>query len=107
MVAPRKFRKIVCTVVRVQENTEANIPQHCIGAQRLATRPSDLLPWADPYIAKLVRNLQMEVRQELTQASQPSIENVNQVAEMEPPCPSIEPEWPWNDDRRITQLHPE
>lgn len=27
-------------------------------------RPSDLVPWADPYIASLVRKLQREVREE-------------------------------------------
>lgn len=27
-------------------------------------RPSDLVPWADPYIASLVRGLQREVREE-------------------------------------------
>ncbi|MCA9239358.1 MAG: hypothetical protein KDA37_04125 [Planctomycetales bacterium] len=27
-------------------------------------RPSDLVPWADPYIASLVRGLQRQVREE-------------------------------------------
>ncbi len=35
-------------------------------ADRARFRPSDLVPWADPYIASLVHKLQREVRQEQT-----------------------------------------
>lgn len=102
MVAPRKVRKIVCTVIRVSENREANYPK-----KRFSTRPSDLLPWADPYISQLVQNLQKEVRQERAQANHSPAVAVGPIAEMEPPCPSIEPEWPWYDERRVTQWNPE
>ncbi len=105
MVAPRKVRKIVCTVIRVPENTEApttrnRASQHRYAIPRFATRPSDLLPWADPYIAQLVQNLQTEVRDERAQANRSSVATGSPIAEMEPPCPSTEPEWPWSDWRR-------
>lgn len=35
-------------------------------ADSRVARPSDLLPWADPYIASLVRKLQREARHEAT-----------------------------------------
>ena len=60
MVAPRKTKKVFCTVVRVAVTDNRNIGP----ANRFSTRPSDLLPWADPYIARLVRRLQDEVRSE-------------------------------------------
>ena len=73
MVAPRNTKKIYCTIVRVP-----TMPERV--ADRLA-RPSDLLPWADPYIARLVENLQQEVRSErMTSAT-------SLQAELEPPSP--------------------
>ena len=48
-------------------------PIHCtvvavpVSADRWTSRGAmarDLLPWADPYVAQLIRNLQDEVRQE-------------------------------------------
>lgn len=48
-------RNIYCTVVEVPVVIRS--PK-----ERLASR--DLLPWADPYIARLIRNLQDEVREE-------------------------------------------
>jgi hypothetical protein len=56
MVAPRQIR---CMVVEVDAE-EGRMSG--LSASRI--RPSDLLPWADPYIAGLVRKMQEEVRQE-------------------------------------------
>ena len=66
MVAARKIRK-VRRLVRVVAR-ESDLLEGLSGplsGNRFAGRPSDLLPWADPYIARLVRNLQEEVRQEM------------------------------------------
>lgn len=92
MVAPRKIRKIVCTIVRVPVTEEAL-------SNRIG-RPSDLLPWADPYIARLVHNLQDEVRHEQTAAG--NRWNVTSAVhnDLEPPCPCPEPEWEWKDEPR-------
>jgi hypothetical protein len=52
MVASNRIR---CTVVALE-----------VSADRFPSRgvAKDLLPWADPYVAQLIRNLQEEVRQE-------------------------------------------
>ena len=52
MVASNRIR---CTVVAVE-----------VTSDRMMSRgvAQDLLPWADPYVAQLIRNLQEEVRQE-------------------------------------------
>lgn len=52
MVASNRIR---CTVVTVE-----------VTSDRMMSRSvaQDLLPWADPYVAQLIRNLQEEVRQE-------------------------------------------
>jgi hypothetical protein len=47
--------RIHCTVIAVEVR-----PVRC--SSRGVVR--DLLPWADPYVAQLIRNLQNEVRQE-------------------------------------------
>lgn len=104
MVAPRKVRKIVCTVVRVPAETDRL--SNRVSAGRLS-RPSDLLPWADPYITKLVQNLQREVRTERARAVFHSVENQSAtadstVAEMEPPSPSSDSDWTWPDEPRWT-----
>jgi len=52
MVASNRIR---CTVVAVPVSSEG------LSTRRVA---QDLLPWADPYVAQLIRNLQDEVRQE-------------------------------------------
>ena len=62
MVAPNKTRRVVCTIVRV-----ADEPQ--IDSNRYIRKPSTLVPWADPYIAGLVRRLQSEVRMERAEAA--------------------------------------
>ncbi len=46
---------VFCTVVEVPVVTRS--PQPRVSAR-------DLLPWADPYIASLIRNLQQEVKAE-------------------------------------------
>ena len=52
-------KTIHCAVVCVPaEMSRMNVPDQS------RFRPSDLLPWADPYIASLVRKLQREVREE-------------------------------------------
>ncbi len=57
MVASNRVR---CTVVAVE-----------VSSDRISSRgvARDLLPWADPYVAQLIRNLQDEVRQERQQKS--------------------------------------
>ena len=102
-------RRIVCSVVRVPEETNSS-------ALRLGARPSDLVPWADPYIAGLVRKLQQEVRQERTpgRGVLRPISPVDHGAtcDLDPPSPSFDPQpvisdwtdrsgpqWP-TDDRR-------
>jgi len=66
MVASNRIR---CTVVAVEVSND-----------RITSRgvAQDLLPWADPYVAQLIRNLQDEVRQErqfktLVRHYQPSV----------------------------------
>lgn len=52
-------KTIHCAVVRVPAET-SRMPRQ----DPSRFRPSDLVPWADPYIASLVRKLQREVREE-------------------------------------------
>ncbi len=54
MYAPRQIR---CVVIEV--------PAESKSSSRSRIRPSQLLPWSDPYIAGLVTKLQDEVRSEL------------------------------------------
>lgn len=57
----RQPRRVLCTIVRVP----AVLPN--VRRDALLTpsrRPSELLPWADPYIASLVSQLQQEVRRD-------------------------------------------
>jgi len=96
MVAPRKTKKIFCTIVRVAENGERN-QSH---SNRFSTRPSRLLPWADPYIAKLVRNLQDEVRSE---RGVEAILRTEAVLRTElDPLPATDSDGGWADDARWT-----
>ncbi|RIK73376.1 MAG: hypothetical protein DCC67_17990 [Planctomycetota bacterium] len=107
MVAPNKSRRVVCTVVRVAERP---MPE----AVRFERRPSDLVPWADPYIAGLVRRLQSEVRMERArQRPRPAAELAfdNRGAsqwlddslhgELDPPSPA-DGDWEWSDRPRWT-----
>lgn len=93
MVAPRKTRKVVCTVVRVDGFGP--------GANRL-NRPSDLLPWADPYIARLVQNLQEEVRHERLNARSQWEALSPLRSDLEPPSPATDPDWSESDEPRWT-----
>jgi hypothetical protein len=59
MVAPRKTRRVVCTVIEVPANdTDVML----LDELTYSERPSNRLPWSDPTIARLVANLQDEVR---------------------------------------------
>jgi hypothetical protein len=84
MVASRKSRKVFCIIVRVPAEGD-------LVSSRLR-RPSDLLPWADPYIARLVQNLQEEVRFERSTSPLRS--------DLDPPCPTSEPDWDWKEEPR-------
>jgi hypothetical protein len=116
MVAPRKSKKIFCTVIRVSTADDnamrANYQRPNIQRHRnsrfdnlavtvpAVSRPSDLLPWADPYIARLVTKLQEEVRDERAQSQVVSRITGACLAELEPPCPSTENDWEWQDEPR-------
>ena len=104
-MAPRKTKKIFCTVIRVpvadDSSMRANNPR--LSNPRFSTeptRPSDLLPWADPYIARLVSKLQDEVRDERTQSRVASRIAGACLAELEPPSPSTDNDWEWQDEPR-------
>lgn len=105
MVAPRKTKKIFCTVIRVPAADDmcmtSNNPR--MTNPLLAKRPSDLLPWADPYIARLVTKLQDEVRDERTQTRVVSRIAGTCLAELEPPSPHTDNDWDWQDEPRWSQ----
>src|SRR5262245_32778098 len=95
MVAPlTATQRIVCTAVRIDE-------PGCESRNRLAPKPSELLPWTDPYIAGLVRRLQSEVRFERATLVTAQTEVTQQVpdyatglyADLEPPSPSFDADW--------------
>ena len=70
---------------------------------RFSSRPSDLIPWADPYIAQLVTKLQKEVRRERMGLSESSNASGVLEADLEPPSPSTSDfEWEWTGDNRWT-----
>lgn len=50
------FNRVRCTVVAVSQLDNA-----CLSRGALAR---EVLPWADPYVAQLIKNLQDEVREE-------------------------------------------
>ncbi len=58
MVAPRNSRHIHCQIIALPASSASN------RLERSQRKPSELLPWADPYIALLVKRLQTEVRAE-------------------------------------------
>jgi hypothetical protein len=90
MVAPfSTTQRIVCTAVRIDE---PGVSRH----NRLAYKPSTLVPWADPYIAGLVRRLQSEVRFER------AVVAAEVHADLEPPSPSIDSDWDAWDQPRWT-----
>ncbi len=102
MVAPLRTKKFFCTVVRVPVADEYSMRINTarIEIQQPATRPSDLLPWADPYIARLVTKLQDEVRDQRTQSRVISRIAGTCLADLEPPCPETNSESDWQDEPR-------
>lgn len=112
MVAPLKTRRIVCTVLAADDDVSL------LGG-RIDSRPSQLVPWADPYIAGLVRRLQSEIRFERATVA---VENRNEPmgtavmplgkrfqwpgaaeqADLEPPSPAYDPDWEWQEEPRWT-----
>ncbi len=56
MNTPRKIRTVVVEVSTNNDWLDR-------GRSRVRFKPSDLVPWSDPYIAGLVRKLQDEVRE--------------------------------------------
>jgi hypothetical protein len=55
------FNKIRCTVVAVSEFQKCGMTRGAIAR--------DVLPWADPYVAQLIKKLQEEVRAERLEQS--------------------------------------
>jgi hypothetical protein len=109
MVAPlTTTQRIVCTAIRVDEPGVSR-------GNRLAYKPSELLPWADPYIAGLVRRLQSEVRFEravveatTTAVAQRQCVAGGVMADLEPPSPSIDADWDaWDQPRWSIDADPE
>lgn len=107
MVAPNRTRKVLCTMVRVAEQTP-------VDAVRFVRKPSALVPWADPYIAGLVRRLQSEVRMERAMAQPENAEagmfddrgatqwlQDSIRADLDPPSPA-DADWEWSDRPRWT-----
>ena len=114
MVAPRKTRRVVCTVIEVPVNNwnsadESNMMlldelEYC---GDVTTRPSNRLPWSDPTIAQLVANLQDEVRFERRQTKLAQRITSMPVADLDPPspfqgAPATESEWEWREQPRWT-----
>jgi hypothetical protein len=101
MVAAPKTRRVVCTIVRVP----ADSPAETSAADR-GLRPSELLPWADPYIAGLVTQLQDEVRREQRRAVLAKARERRQAggtgawpkADLDPPSPQTDLDWSREDD---------
>ena len=94
MVAPRKTRRIVCTVVRV--------PVCNLAESSVEGRPSDRLPWYDPTIARLVASLQDEVRYERRMAKLSSRISAVPTADLDPPGPQTDDDWNVCDEPRWT-----
>ena len=85
MVAPfSTTQRIICTAVHIDEPGVSR-------NNRLAYKPSTLVPWADPYIAGLVRRLQSEVRFERAVVAQAV--TAGEFADLEPPSPSLDADW--------------
>lgn len=105
MVAPNKTRRLVCTIVRVAEDCP-------VDSSRFIRKPSTLVPWADPYIAGLVRRLQSEVRMERAEAADRGETLGSElfdergaaawlaqsaVADLDPPSPTMDDDWQWSE----------
>jgi hypothetical protein len=95
MVASTKTRRVVCTIVRVAEEPAAL-------RERLVRKPSTLLPWADPYIAGLVRRVQSEVRMERAAMADGVLKHASPaVADLDPPSPTTDEDFEWFDAPRF------
>ena len=105
MVAPNKTRRLVCTIVRVAEDSQ-------VDSSRYIRKPSTLVPWADPYIAGLVRRLQSEVRMERAEAADRGETLGSElfdergaaawlaqsaVADLDPPSSTMDDDWQWSE----------
>jgi hypothetical protein len=98
MVAPlASSHRIVCTAVRIDEPGVSR-------SNRLAYKPSELVPWADPYIAGLVRRLQSEIHFERATAMSAVATGaaVGEHADLEPPSPTFDADWEAWDQPRWT-----
>ena len=94
MVACTKTRRVVCTIVRVAEEPAP-------ARERLVRKPSTLLPWADPYIAGLVRRVQSEVRMERAAMADGVLKHASPNADLDPPSPTTEEDFEWFDVPRF------
>jgi hypothetical protein len=100
MVAPRKTRRIVCTVIAVPANdTDVML----LDELTYTERPSNRLPWSDPIIARLVSNLQDEVRSERRKTKLSWLTSGQMVADLDPPSPGMsdcDDQWEWREQPR-------
>lgn len=88
-------RTIRCRVVVVDAPTETGFgPNPARPEAEPRTRPSEMLPWADPYIAGLVRKLQAEVREEAAARPRPTVQRLG--------APVADLEWPWEEAAAAT-----
>jgi len=106
MVAPVKThsarnRRVVCVAIGVD-------PCARLRDGSRAAKPSTLVPWADPYIAGLVRRLQSEVRFERAAAAPAAHKGITAThgfasapfADLDPPSPANEGDWEsWDQPR--------
>lgn len=106
MVAAPQTRRVVCTIVRVPADLNAETRASEPRAAARGLRPSELLPWADPYIAGLVTQLQDEVRREQRRAALAKARERRQAggaaawpkADLDPPSPQTDFDWSREDD---------
>lgn len=81
---------VVDTPIRAEHAAELpTAAGAALAADKRRFRPSELLPWADPYIAGLVRKLQGEVREELTAEPAKAVSCLG--------VPVADLEWPWDE----------
>lgn len=106
MVAPVKTHsarngRVVCMAVSVD-------PCARLRDGSRAAKPSTLVPWADPYIAGLVRRLQSEVRFERAGVAAPAHKGstatqgfaTSPSADLDPPSPANDGDWEgWDQPR--------
>ena len=85
---------MVCTIVRVAEDGSS--------PERFRVKPSDMLPWADPYICQIVKRLQREVRMDRQLQDRRHLLNPMR-ADLDPPSPATDTDWDWNDEPNWTR----